>query len=82
VLRRHALPGDIDAESARRLARSFLVVRLLRGAGLLLFLALAAVGVVAKGWPRGVLVAVLLALVLQAVAMLAAWRRYRRAVGG
>lgn len=73
-------PG-IDADTARRVARSFLIVRTVRGCLILLFLALSILAVELKAWPRGVSVALALTMLLQAGLMLVAWRVYARAVG-
>jgi Na+-driven multidrug efflux pump len=78
VFRPRGLPDDLDEEAAAGLARSFLIVRLVRGAGLLLFLAVAVVAVELKDWPEGVAVALVLTMLLQATAMVGAWRRYER----
>ena len=43
--------SGLDPDSADRVARSFLVVRVVRGSLVLLFLVLAAVGVLWRGWP-------------------------------
>lgn len=70
------IPKDLDAETTERIVRSFLVVRIVRGSLLLVFLALALVGVEANGWPSGVAVAVGLALLAQAAVLAANCRRY------
>ncbi|MCB0894654.1 MAG: hypothetical protein H6529_18620 [Nocardioides sp.] len=63
--------------------RSFLVVRVVRGSLLVAFLALAAIGVEARGWPHGVTLAVgaaallLLARLAHDVRRLRATRRQR-----
>ena len=60
------VPVGLDADSAMRVERSFLVVRIVRGSLLLLFLALALIAVEVKSWPSGVAVAIGLTLLLQA----------------
>jgi hypothetical protein len=65
-------PGDLDA--VRGIARSFLVVRIVKGSLLLIFLAVALVGVELRDWPRGVSVAIALAMLMQIGALVAAWR--------
>lgn len=59
----------------REVARSFLVVRLVKGSLLLVFLAVALVAVELKNWPRGVSLVIALAMLLQISALVAAWRR-------
>lgn len=54
-------------------------MRMVRGSGLLLFLAIALVGVDVRGWPTGVTVALALAVLTQAGALVVWWRRYTRA---
>ena len=73
------IPDGLDADTTRRIVRTFLVVRIVRGSLLLLFLAIALVGVEVKGWPRGVTVAIVLAILVQAGALGAWCRRYVRA---
>jgi hypothetical protein len=73
------IPEGLDADTTRRIARTFLVVRIVRGSLLLLFLAIAMVGVELKNWPTGVTVAIALAMLLQAGAMAGAYRMYLRA---
>ena len=69
-------PDGADANTTQRIMRTFLVVRIVRGSLLLLFLAIAWVGVEVKDWPSGVSVAITLAMLVQTGA-LAAWsRRY------
>jgi hypothetical protein len=75
---RGGVPDGLDADTSRRLLRSLLVVRLVRGSLLLLFLALALVGVEVRGWPAGVAVALAVAMLVQAAALMTWWRRYRR----
>jgi len=75
---RRELPDGLDADTRRRLVRSFLLVRIVRGTVLLLFLAVALVGVEANDWPDGIAVAIVLAMLVQA-ATLGVWcRRARR----
>jgi hypothetical protein len=66
------MPGD---DPMREVARSFLVVRLVKGSLLLVFLAVALVAVELKNWPRGVSLVIALAMLLQIGALVAAWRR-------
>ena len=73
-------PDGLDAGTTRRIARTFLIVRIVRGSLLLLFLAIALVGVEVKKWPTGVAVAIALVMLLQAGALVASYRRYVRAV--
>ena len=69
------LPDGADANTSRIL-RTFLVVRIVRGSLLLLFLAIAWVGVDVKDWPSGVSIAITLAMLVQAGALVAWCRRY------
>lgn len=70
------IPSGLDADTTRRIARTFLVVRLVRGSLLLVFLAIALVGVEVKDWPNGVTLAIALTMLLQAGALVASYRRY------
>lgn len=72
------MPDGLDADTTRRIVRSFLVVRIVRGSLLLLFLAIALIAVEAKDWPDGVMIALALATLLQTGALLANCRRYWR----
>ena len=72
MVRARDFPGDHDA--MRGVAQSFLVVRLVKGSLLLIFLAVALVGVELRNWPRVVSVAIALAMLLQISALVAAWR--------
>lgn len=79
------VPDGLDADTSRRVLRTFLVVRIVRGSLLLLFLVLALVGVRVRGWPAGVAIAIALAMLLQAGALAVWCRRYARtgrAAGG
>jgi hypothetical protein len=60
------------------MVRSFLLVRIVRGGLVLVFLAVALVGVAADHWPAVVAVAVGAAIVAQAAALAANCRRYGR----
>jgi hypothetical protein len=73
------VPDGLDPDTTRRVVRTFLVVRIVRGSLLLLFLAIALLAVELKGWPRGVTVALALAMAVQAGALVAWCRRYGRA---
>jgi hypothetical protein len=77
-VRPRGIPEDLDADTTRRIARTFLVVRVVRGSLLLLFLAIALVAVEVKGWPRGISVAIALTMLLQTGALWASYRRYAR----
>ena len=74
---RRELADGLDADTRRRLVRSFLLVRIVRGTVLLLFLAVALVGVEANDWPDGIAVAIVLAMLVQA-ATLGVWCRSAR----
>jgi hypothetical protein len=77
------LPGisnRLDAGTTQRIARTFLVVRIVRGSLLLFFLTIALVAVEAKNWPPAVALGIALTMLLQAGALLACYRRYVRAV--
>jgi hypothetical protein len=73
-------PDGLDADTTRRIARTFLIVRIVRGSLLLIFLAIALVAVELKNWPTGVAVAIAIVMLLQAGALVAAYRRYARTV--
>lgn len=70
------IPDGLDGDTTRRIVRTFLVVRLVRGSLLLIFLAIALIGVEVKDWPHGVTVAIALAMLVQAGALGAWYRRY------
>ena len=72
------VPDGLDADTSRRVQRSFLVVRIVRGSLRLLFLAFALVGVEVRGWPSGVAFAIGLAMLAQAAALVVWLRRSRR----
>ena len=78
MVRPRGIPEDLDADTTRRIARTFLVVRIVRGSLLLLFLAIALVAVEVKSWPRGITVAIALTMLLQTGALWASCRRYAR----
>jgi hypothetical protein len=69
------VPVGLDADSAMRVERSFLVVRIVRGSLLLLVLVLGLLAVELKDWPMGVSVAIALALMLQAGTLASSLRR-------
>jgi hypothetical protein len=69
----------LDADTARRVARTFLVVRIVRGGLLLLFLAIALVAVEVKNWPPAVALGIAFTMLLQAGTLGACYRRYMRA---
>jgi len=76
------LPDGADAITTQQILRTFLVVRIVRGSLLLLFLAIAWVGVEVEDWPSGVSVAITLAMLVQAGALVAWCRRYLSASNG
>ncbi len=76
------IPDGLDADTTRRVLRSFLLVRIVRGALLLIFLAIAVVGVEVRGWPSAVTIALALAMVVQAGGLVAWCRRYASAGNG
>jgi len=71
------VPVGLDADSARRVERTFLAVRIVRGSLLLIFLAVALVAVEVRDWPTGVTVAIAVMLLLQAGTLASRVRRYR-----
>jgi amino acid transporter len=75
------VPDGLGPDASRQVERTFLLVRVVRGSLLLLFLALALVGVLARGWPAWVALVLGLAMALQAGALVVWSRRYRRAGG-
>ncbi|RNM13950.1 hypothetical protein [Nocardioides pocheonensis] len=72
------VPDGLDAETSRRILRTFLVVRIVRGTVLLLFLVVGMVGVEARGWPTGVAAVIALAMVVQVGAVVVWCARYAR----
>lgn len=76
------IPDGLDASTTQRILRTFLVVRIVRGSLLLLFLAIALVGIEAEDWPTGVMVAIVLAMLVQAGALVALCRRHASAGKG
>ena len=73
MVREREFPEDRDA--MRAVAQSFLVVRMVKGSLLLVFLAVALVGVELRNWPRAVSLAIALLMLLQVGALVAAWWR-------
>ena len=69
-------PQDLDDESARRVARSFYVVRMVRYALLLVALVVFLVASIVQDVPRVVAVAMVVAIVGMLVAVAATHRRY------
>ena len=59
-------PAGLDQDAADRNERSFLALRIVRGAVLLLFWAVALVGVTVGHWPTAAAIVVLLAAAAQA----------------
>ena len=72
------VPAGLDVETSRRILRTFLVVRIVRGSLLLLFLVVAMVGVEARGWPNGVAAGIALAMAVQVGALVVWCARYAR----
>ena len=70
------IPDDVDGETHRRIARTFLVLRLVRGGLLIVFLAVVMVAIELRGWPREATVLVGLSMVLLVASLIASWRRY------
>jgi len=79
MLRPRRIPHDVDAKTTNQIARTFLVVRIVRGSLMLLFLTIALGAVVAKQWPAGVSVAVAFTVALQAARLAGSVRDYLRA---
>jgi hypothetical protein len=69
-------PQDLDDESARRVARSFYIVRMVRYALLLVALVVFLVVCIVQGVPRVVVIAMVVAIVGMLVAVAATHRRY------
>lgn len=76
------VPDGLDADTGQRVLRTFLLVRIVRGSLLLLFLAIALLGVELRGWPAGVTIAIALAMVVQAGALAVWCRRFASAGKG
>ena len=68
------IPHGLDADTTQRIARTFLVVRIVRGSLLLLFLAIALVAVELKNWPQAVAVGIALTMLLLAGGLVRATR--------
>lgn len=68
----------MDADTARKVMRSFLVVRVIRGSLILVLLAIALLAVEVRHWPTGVVVAIVIAMLLQLGWLGGSWRRYAR----
>jgi len=79
MLRPRRIPHDVDAKTTNQIARTFLVVRIVRGSLMLLFLTIALGAVVVKQWPAGVSVAVAFTVALQAARLAGSVRDYLRA---
>jgi hypothetical protein len=73
--RPRGIPADLDDRTTAQVAGTLLVVRVVRGALLVLFLVAAAVGVEARGWPHVVTAVVVLAAVLLAARVVRDVRR-------
>ncbi|HEU5038940.1 MAG TPA: hypothetical protein VFT70_18175 [Nocardioides sp.] len=80
--RPRGISGDVDAETAARIAHSLLAVRMVRGSLLLLFLVVVLAGVMTKHWPTGVAVGAAVAVALQAARVVVTVRRYRHTAPG
>jgi hypothetical protein len=78
MVRSRGIPHDLDAQTTDQIKRTFLVVRIVRGSLLLAFLLIAAGAVMAKHWPVGVAVALLLTATLQAARVTTSLREYLR----
>lgn len=74
-----SISHGLKADATQRIARSFLVVRIVRGGLLLLFLAIALVAVEIKNWPPAVALGIALTMLLQAGGLVSRYRRYVRA---
>ena len=77
--RPRGISADLDDGTTARVAGTFLVVRIVRGGLLVVFLAAAAVGVEARGWPHAVTVVVALVAALLVARLVADVRRLRAA---
>ena len=62
-----SIPGGAEQDAAARIERSFLVLRIVRGAVLLLFWAVALVAVTVGHWPTGAAIVVHITLVILAI---------------
>lgn len=76
------VPDGLDVETSRRILRTFLVVRIVRGSLLLLFLVVAMVGVEARRWPTAVAAGIALAMVVQVGALTIWCTRHARSGDG
>ena len=76
-----SIPAGLDQHGTERVERSFLVVRIVRGSLLLLFWAVALVGVEVHHWSTVAAAAVVFAAAVQAVVLAGSCRRLLRARG-
>jgi len=72
------VPEGLDPATTQRVMRSFLLVRIVHGALVLLFLSLAVLGVVERGWPRSVVAVLVIGIMWQVGRLVADCRRYAR----
>jgi hypothetical protein len=75
-MQRWGVPDGLGPDTSQRVLRSFLLVRMVRGSLILVFLALAVVGVEVRDWPSGVAIAIVIAMLVQAGALVVTWRRF------
>jgi hypothetical protein len=71
------IPTDVDAVTHQRIARTFLVVRLVKGGLLLVFLLAFLVAIELKGWPWEAAALVSARIVLDVGILVTSWRRYK-----
>jgi len=76
-----SIPAGCDQDASDRIARSFLLLRIVRGTLMLLFWVAALVGVELGHWPTGAAVVVVLAVVAQAAMVSRNCRRLLRSRG-
>jgi hypothetical protein len=71
------LPADVDAETHRRIAHTFFVLRMVKGGLLLVFLAVVVLAIELRDWPRTATVVVALMMLGLAAFLVSTWVRYR-----
>jgi cytochrome bd-type quinol oxidase subunit 1 len=72
------IPADVDAETHRRIAHTFFVLRMVNGGLLLVFLAVVVLAIELRDWPRTATVVVALMMLGLAAFLVSTWVRCRR----
>ena len=72
------IPADVDAQTHRRIAHTFVVLRMVKGGLLIVFLAVTVVAIELKDWPRTASVVVAVMMLALAGLLVSTWVHYRR----